>query len=120
MSRLQIEVERCVGLSAGSGERLQGPYQPVPLPRLHVFHNPGDFGTSVLGDMPDDVSSPIGQRGEQLTPRGWVRKAVDQFGRDGRNTGMPRSSASRATGDGSGLPRRPEAASGRVRTATTS
>ena len=80
MSRLQIEVERCVSLSASGGERLEALYQPVPLPRLHVFHNPGDFGTSVLGDMPDDVSSPIGQRGEQLTPRGRVRQTVDQSG----------------------------------------
>ena len=43
-----------------------------------------------------------------------------EFGLPGRSTGMSCSSANRATGDGDGLPRRPDAASGRVRTAATS
>ena len=43
-----------------------------------------------------------------------------ELGLLGRNTGMSCSAAYRATGDGDGFPRRPEAASGRVSTATTS
>ena len=43
-----------------------------------------------------------------------------EFGRSGRSTGMSCSRARRATGDGLGLPCRPDAASGRVSTAITS
>ncbi|CFS62029.1 Uncharacterised protein [Mycobacterium tuberculosis] len=41
--------------------------------RCHLFHDAGDLGAPVLGDLTDDISSTLGQRRQQLPSRGGVR-----------------------------------------------
>ena len=71
--QIDVDVQVGVGLTAGGGERRQGPHQPVALRRRHLLHDGGDFGTPVRGDLTDDLAPTLGQRSEQFAPRGRVR-----------------------------------------------